>query len=97
MASATLPSFDDHLTQALRNDLGDWRGPLVMDATALLDATVRKQFYIDRGYDPALTEFPTVALRYGMQSAGLYVPEGAVDARRTSRPGLCAQMRPMIV
>jgi hypothetical protein len=86
-ALATVPSFDDHLTQALRIDLGDWRGPLVMDATALLDATVRKQFYIDRGYDPALIEFPTEALRGGMRSAGLYVPEGAVEEEETVEAG----------
>jgi hypothetical protein len=81
-ALATVPSFDDHLTLALRTDLGDWRGPLKMDSTALLDRTARTEFYVARGFDTALTDFPPEALRDGLQSAGLYeraepVQEGA--------------------
>lgn len=78
-ALATVPSFDDHLTIALRTELGDWRGPLVMDATALLDPTARTQFYVARGFDVALTDFPPEALRDGLQSAGLYKPADPVQ------------------
>jgi hypothetical protein len=69
---ATLPSFDDHVTAALRVDLGDWRGPLALDLPALLDPLTRSKFYISRGFDPGLTDFPVPAFRDGLTSAGLY-------------------------
>jgi len=71
-AIATLPSFDDQVTTALRIDLGDWRGPLALDPPALLDPTTRSEFYIARGFDPGLTDFPVPAFRDGLTSAGLY-------------------------
>lgn len=80
-ALATMPSFDDHLTVALRAELGDWRGPLLLNFSKLLDPTARSEFYISRGFDPALTDFPIPAFRSGLVSAGLYEqPEdGAAD------------------
>ena len=73
---ATMPNFDDHVTAALRVDLGDWRGPLAFNPPALLDHVTRSEFYIARGFDPALTAFPAPAFLNGLKSAGLYeVPE----------------------
>lgn len=76
---ATLPSFNDHVTTALRVDLGDWRGPLALDPPALLDPVTRSEFYIARGFDPALTDFPAPAFRDGLASAGLYEPTEVTD------------------
>ncbi|MBE0454998.1 MAG: hypothetical protein IBX58_15120 [Roseovarius sp.] len=69
---ATMPSFDDHVTAALRLDLGDWRGPLAVDPSGLLDQVTRSEFYVARGFDPGLTAFPVQAFRDGLASAGLY-------------------------
>lgn len=69
---ATMPSFDDNVTAALRLDLGDWRGPLALDPSALLDQVARSEFYVARGFDPELTAFPAPAFRDGLASAGLY-------------------------
>ena len=71
-ALATMPSFNGHLTDALRADLGDWRTPLSVNLSTLLDPTTRSEFYIARGFDPGLTDFPVPALRSGLVSAGLY-------------------------
>jgi len=71
-ALATFPSFDDEVTTALRIDLGDWRETLALDPPALLDSRTRSEFYIARGFDPGLTDFPVPAFRDGLTSAGLY-------------------------
>jgi hypothetical protein len=76
---ATMPSFDDHVTSALRMDLGDWRGPLALDPSGLLDPVARSEFYIARGFNPELTAFPVSAFRDGLASAGLYDAEEQAD------------------
>ena len=79
---ATMPSFDDHVTAALRFDLGDWRGPLALDSSALLDPITRSEFYVARGFDPKLTAFPVQAFRDGLESAGLYNAEEQADDKK---------------
>jgi hypothetical protein len=76
---ATMPSFDDHVTAALRFDLGDWREPLAIDLSGLLDPVARSAFYVARGFDPELTAFPVPAFRNGLASAGLYEAEKQAD------------------
>lgn len=83
-ALASLPSFDNHVTAALRIDLGDWRRPLALDLAALLNPITRSELYIARGFDPALTDFPAPAFRDGLASAGLYEPPEVPDAEPES-------------
>lgn len=83
---ATMPSFDDHVTAALRLDLGDWRGPLAFDFSSLLDPLARSEFYVARGFDVELTAFPVPAFRDGLVLAGLYSVEEAGEEAEADNP-----------
>lgn len=66
-----LPAFDDAVTQALRVDLGDWRDPFEWNDSLLNDPAVRRDAYIDLGFDPSTTAFPAPAFHQGLEIACL--------------------------
>jgi hypothetical protein len=66
---ATKPPFGLDAVSALRTDLGDWRDRIRWPITAATDVSVRTALYAERGYNPALTEFPSETFEEGI--AGL--------------------------
>lgn len=78
-----MPSYGDFVTSALRNDLGDWRGPLLFDPAKLLVQTNRTNFYFERGFDPNLTNFPVDAFSEGLELSGLYEPISTTKSDET--------------
>lgn len=71
-ALRTMPPFDEQLAQTLRVGLGDWRDPITWPAEIFTDAHARSAFYVDRGFDPALTDFPAPAFDESLDIAGFY-------------------------
>ena len=70
-ALRTRPAFDASLTDALRADLGDWRDKINWSADILTDPAARTSFYLERGFDSALTAFPPEAFEESAAIAGL--------------------------
>lgn len=67
----SLRPFDHDFTAALRPALGDWRDMLSPTPELLIDPVVRSGFYLERGFDPDLTDFTTSAFDEGLRIAGL--------------------------
>jgi hypothetical protein len=67
-----LRPFDDILSTSLRTTLGDWREELPQ-SIALADPILRADFYRDRGFDPAVVDFPAQAFEEGLQIAGFQI------------------------
>jgi hypothetical protein len=63
--------FDDVLTSALRADFGDWRDHISFSPIICGDPVARSKFYIDRGFNASLTDFPDEAFREGLALVGL--------------------------
>jgi hypothetical protein len=78
----TLPPFSETLSAALRSSLGDWTAPLRMPDAIFVDPVARSSFYIDLGFNSALTNFPNRAFDESVQIAGLAGDEddGTEDA-----------------
>ena len=70
-ALRTNPTFDSHLTDRLRIDLGDWRKKIVWPHQIFTDPIARKDFYVERGFNPDLTAFPNKAFEQIVTDAGL--------------------------
>ena len=70
-ALRTLPAFDENLSAALRVDLGDWRKPIAWRPEIFTDLAARSDFYISRGFNQALTDFPLPAFEQSLDIAGL--------------------------
>jgi len=70
-ALMTMRGFEPGFTTALRKDLGDWRDKITFPEAGLLDPVTRTEFYIDRGFNSALTDFPEAAFHQGLDLAGL--------------------------
>lgn len=66
-----MPVFGAPFTEALRTDLGDWRDRISWPEPIFTDLVARTEFYVQRGFDPALTDFPAAAFREGLEIAGL--------------------------
>ena len=58
----------------LRSVLGDWRAPMDWPASIFTDPFARSEFYLERGLEPALTEYPAEAFSEIVTSAGLKRP-----------------------
>ena len=67
----TLPAFEDHASNALRRSLGDWREAITLPQDIVDDIASRSDFYVGRGFDPALTDFPRPAFREALAAGGL--------------------------
>ena len=70
-ALRTLKGFEPALTAALRIDLGDWRDRITFPDSVFLDPIARTDFYVDRGFNTALTDFPEPAFHQCLEDAGL--------------------------
>lgn len=70
-ALRTLPVFGDDLAEQLRAALGDWQSPLDIATDTLTDSLARSDFYLARGLDPALTNFPAPIFFESTSVAGL--------------------------
>ena len=64
-------AFDPGTADRLRLVLGDWRDPVEWPVPIFTDPLARSDFYLDRGLDPVLTEFPAAAFEQIATSAGL--------------------------
>jgi hypothetical protein len=64
-------AYDLNLTAALRSNLGDWRDLLTPSPEWLIDPVPRSLFYVERGFDPDLTDFTQSAFDECLQIAGL--------------------------
>lgn len=63
--------FDLGLTAALRLDLGDWRDKISFSESVFVNPVARIDFYVARGFNIALTDFPEAAFRQSLELAGL--------------------------
>jgi hypothetical protein len=70
-ALRTTMGFDPRLTAALRSDLGDWRDKITFPESVFVDPVARIDFYVDRGFNSALTDFPEPAFHQFLEDAGL--------------------------
>ena len=70
-----LPTFNRQFTQALRNDLGDWRKKLTYPTIVIDDPLARSSYYADRGLNPALTSFPPDAFSEIISKANINQPQ----------------------
>src|SRR5690349_16030475 len=69
-ALRTFP-LDENLSAALRIDLGDWRDRITWRSKISADLPARSDFYIDLGFNPALTDFPLAAFKQSLDIARL--------------------------
>jgi hypothetical protein len=67
-----MPGFDDALAAGLRIDLGDWRDRIALSQEIFTNLPARSEFYASRGFDRALTDFPTLAFTESLTIAGLH-------------------------
>lgn len=70
-ALKTVNGFDPEFTMALRQDFGDWRDKITFPKAVFIDPVARNDFYIDRGFNSALTDFPEAAFHACLKIAGL--------------------------
>lgn len=73
------PSFDEKLTETLRVDLGDWRPNISWPEDIFIDPLARSEFYTARGFNTALTTFPSDAFEEGIELAKLASPLPSSD------------------
>jgi hypothetical protein len=66
-------SFEPDIASQLRRHLGDWRDSIVWPAN-IEDMSVRTAFYIERGLDASLTDFPSPAFEESISVARLDRP-----------------------
>ena len=64
-----LPAFGDTLAEPLRQELGDWRDTITFDESALQGIGSRTDFYIARGLNTELTDFPADAFSESLKVA----------------------------
>ena len=82
-----LPAFDSRLSEQLRLRLGDWREQIDWSDSILSNPVARTDFYRERGFVPALADFPVAAFDQGATIAGL---------KRPPPPSLVAYRTPFI-
>lgn len=73
-ALSSLPVHDLDTAGRLRHHLGDWRAPVEWPSAILEDPVARSDFYVGRGLDPALTDFPAVAFEQAVAVTGIKHP-----------------------
>lgn len=82
-----MPAFGHDLGAALRVDLGDWRDTITWPAEIFTDYSARSDFYVSRGFNPALTDFPSPAFEESLDIAGLRrEPPALVEPYGSPRP-----------
>ena len=58
----TMSFFDVELAEQLRPQLGDWQARIDWPTEIFTDPLARSDFYVERGLDPDLTDFPASAI-----------------------------------
>ena len=69
------PAFNVDLSNLLRRDLGDWRGEIAWPDTIFTNPMERTDFYVGRGLDLDLADFPPPAFEEGLTIAGIKRPK----------------------
>lgn len=59
----TVHGFDEAMTTVLRLDFGDWRDSISFPQIVFDDPVARTEFYVERGFNVALTDFPDKAFQ----------------------------------
>ena len=70
----TMPDFGIQSADRLRPHLGDWRASIDWPPEIFSDPLARSDFYVERGLDPALTDFPANAFDQAITIAGIKRP-----------------------
>lgn len=78
------PPFDTALASSLRPSLGDWRDLLNPVSDDLANPMLRSGFYVERGFDPALTDFTILAFEQSVDTAGLREPRDEPPGSHTN-------------
>ena len=74
-------TFEIAPAKHVRSLLGDWRNKIDWPAEIFTDPVARSDFYLDRGLEPALTDFPAEAFHEVLSIAGIKgSPRPAIDA-----------------
>jgi hypothetical protein len=66
-----MQAFDVKLSTLLRDSLGDWRDLLTVPESLAGSLAARREFYIDRGFDARVVDFPPRAFDASVEIAGL--------------------------
>lgn len=86
-ALSNMPTFDVGVTEALRDELGDWRDRITWPSEIFTDLTARADFYVNLGFDPAITDFPAPAFEESLRITGLRRdPPPLIDRYRAPVP-----------
>lgn len=73
-------SFDDVVSAAIRSGLGDFRDHIEYSLNTFEDMERRREFYVDRGLDTAITDLPEPAFAQSADLAGLTIqPPSLID------------------
>lgn len=72
--------YDPALATTLRGGLGDWREPLSWPERIFTEPAARFDFYVERGFNPRLTDFPGTAIEESQALAGLRQPPPPIVA-----------------
>jgi hypothetical protein len=75
------PSFGIQFTDSLRLDLGDWRDQITWPEQIFTDPVARTEFYVERGLNTELTDFPETAFYESLSIAGVTREPPALVAR----------------
>jgi hypothetical protein len=62
--------FGQDITLATRDVLGDWSHVTALPADIFTDSLARSTFYLERGYDPAVADFPVQTFHENLRYAG---------------------------
>lgn len=68
-AANGLRPYSPSTTSLFREELGDWRMDLALEID-ILDPARRRDLYVDRGYDPGLTDFPAEVVEQLIEIVG---------------------------
>lgn len=63
--------YGENIASTIRSQLGDWRDVITWPREIFTDYQARADFYLERGFDPDLTDFPSDAFDESMEIAGL--------------------------
>lgn len=70
-ALRSIQGFDEQLTAVLRSDLGDWRDRITFPQAVFDEPVTRTTFYVERGFNLSLTDFPEATFQEGLMRSGL--------------------------
>ncbi|MBO1011852.1 hypothetical protein IPV27_29880, partial [Acidovorax sp. SD340] len=70
-ALRSIQGFDNALTTALRADFGDWRDRIAFPQVIFENPVARTEFYVERGFNSSLTDFPEEAFQQSLVLVGL--------------------------